>query len=186
VLAESGVERTTRPPAGSYLGELLRAFQEWLVGWIERGVGAADLPEGVVRWIVAGLLAIALAVVARSLLARRRVARRGTSEGVPTSIAGAPAGAEPWDAARWRAELDRRLAGGDAAGALEAAWWWMARTLAGSRVEADWTSRDLLARARREDLRPLARRIEALSYGRRRPAPEDLRELVARLEEALA
>lgn len=187
MIAESGVERTPSPPGGSYWGELSRAFQEWLLGLFERTVGEMGLPEGAAAWITGGLLLLALAIVVRSLLLRRRAARRPVAEeGALASVSGRPAGAEAWDAARWRAELDRRLAGGDAAGALEAAWWWMARALAGSRVEPDWTSRDLLARARREDLRPLARRFEALSYGRRRPDPDDLRELVARLEEALA
>ncbi len=89
-------------------------------------------------------------------------------------------------AAAWRAELERRLAEGRIAEALEALWWWLARSVAATQVEADWTSRDLVTRSRREDLRDFVRRLDAFTYGPRRPAVEDLRGLVGRLEEALS
>jgi hypothetical protein len=89
-------------------------------------------------------------------------------------------------AAAWRAELERRLAAGLVAEALEALWWWLARSLASGQVEPAWTSRDLVTRSRREDLRDLVRRLDAFTYGARRPAVEDLRRLVGGLEEALS
>jgi hypothetical protein len=89
-------------------------------------------------------------------------------------------------ATAWRAELERRLAAGHIAEALEALWWWLARSVAASQAEPAWTSRDLVARSRREDLRDLVRRLDAFTYGPRRPAVEDLRRLVGGLEEALS
>jgi hypothetical protein len=104
----------------------------------------------------------------------------------PAAVAGGLAPAAPRDAAAWRAELERRLAAGRIPEALEALWWWLARSLAGGEAEADWTSRDLVARSRREDLRGLVRRLDAFTYGPRQPGVEDLRGLLGRLEEALA
>ncbi|HKV07780.1 MAG TPA: hypothetical protein VJ725_06570, partial [Thermoanaerobaculia bacterium] len=86
----------------------------------------------------------------------------------------------------WRAELERRLAAGRAAEALEAAWWWLARSVAGDRVEPDWTSRDLLAQTRRADLTDVVRRLDVLTYGPERPGLDEVRTLVGRLEAVLA
>jgi hypothetical protein len=107
-----------------------------------------------------------------------------------------PAPAVALDAAGWRAELDRRLAEGRIPESLEALWWWLARSLAGAEAEPDWTSRDLMARTRRDDLqgddlrgnqlRDLVRRLDLLTYGPLPPAVEDLRGLLGRLEERLA
>jgi len=69
--------------------------------------------------------------------------------------------------------------------ALEALWWWLARTLTGGEAEPDWTSRDLVARSGREDLRELARRLDAFTYGPRPPQVSELRGLVGRFEESL-
>ena len=103
--------------------------------------------------------------------------------GSAVALGAAPA---TWDAAAWRAELERRLSEGRIAEALEALWWWLARSVAGERAEPDWTGRELVARARREDLRDLVRRLDAFTYGPRRPAAEDLRRLLGRLEERIA
>ncbi|HEV7785967.1 MAG TPA: hypothetical protein VGQ28_11565, partial [Thermoanaerobaculia bacterium] len=112
----------------------------------------------------------------------RSVGRKSPEMSATASV---PTPAAELDAAGWRAELDRRLAAGLSAEALEAAWWWLARSLAGSRALADWTSRDLVTRVGRPDLASLIRRLDAFIYGPRRPAPEEVRGLVDRLEEAL-
>jgi hypothetical protein len=139
-----------------------------------------------VLWGVVALAAVlVLLLIGRLLYARLR--RRSPKAGQDRAGAAATTVAEVLrDAAGWRAELDRRLAAGRTAEALEALWWWLARSLAGDDAEPDWTSRDLVARSAREDLRGLVRRLDAFTYGPRRPAVEDLRGLVGRLEEALA
>jgi hypothetical protein len=53
-------------------------------------------------------------------------------------------------------------------------------------VEPDWTSRDLLARVRRDDLSEVVRRLDVLTYGPRRAELEEVRTLVGRLEAVLA
>lgn len=183
VLASSGVERTPVPPESSYLGELVRTVLEALFESLEKGARMVHVPPQVLIGVAFVAAAVALFLVARALLPHLRLGRR-KAPGTSATVAMPPPTVE-LDAAGWRAELDRRLAAGRSAEALEAAWWWLARSLAGSRALADWTSRDLVIRAGRPDLAALIRRLDALIYGPRRPAPEDVRGLVSRLEEAL-
>jgi NAD(P)-dependent dehydrogenase (short-subunit alcohol dehydrogenase family) len=185
VLASTGVERTPVPPESSYPGELGRAVREALLQAIMRGAEMLHLPRQAM--IAAAFLAAAVAffLIARALLPRLRRRRPQASVGELAAVT-APAAAPFADtAAGWRAELERHLAAGKTAAALEAVWWWLARSLAGSQAEPDWTSRDLVARTQRSDLAGLIRRLDAFIYGPLRPLPEDVRGLVARLEEAL-
>lgn len=186
VLAENGVEQTPVPPETSYVAELFRAAQRALIEALAAGIRRLGVPEGLIHaigWGLAILSVLVIAWVAFSWWRRRSRRRRGDGEG---SVAALDALPSRRTAADWRAELDRRLAEGRIAEALEALWWWLARSLAGDRAEPDWTSRDLVARARREDLRDLVRRLDAFTYGPRPPGVDDLRHLVGRLEEALA
>jgi len=179
VLARSQVERAPVPPETSYFGELLRAAQQAIFEALDRG--GRMLSRSAMTWIAGTLAVLAVLLILRALLPRlRRRERRKEGAAVVSGIAPAA-----WDAAAWRAELERRLAGERIAEALEALWWWLARSVAGERAEPDWTSRDLVARAKREDLRELVRRLDVLTYGPRRPAAEDLRRLMGRLEEAV-
>ena len=182
VLAQSGVERAAVPPESSYVGELSRFLQQILFNVILRGARMLNLPRPVVEWIAGILLLLALLLVLRALLPRLRRRNRERAG----SVAAVDAALAARDAAAWRAELERRLAEGRIAEALEALWWWLARSLAGERAEPDWTGRDLVAWARREDLRHLVRRLDAFTYGPRPPAVEDLRSLMGRVEEAIS
>lgn len=185
VLAESGVEQTPVPPETSYVGELLRAAQRALINAISAGIERLDVPKPLVYAVAWGLAALAVLVIVWLVFSWWKRRRRGEEEG-EGSIAALDVPPAKRTAAAWRAELDRRLAEGRIADALEALWWWLARSLAGDRAEPDWTTRDLVVRARREDLRELVRRLDAFTYGPRPPGIEDLRHLVGRLEEALA
>lgn len=185
VLAESGVEQTPVPPETSYLGELSRAVQRAVIDAFLASAEKLDLPAPLVRAAAWGLAGLAVILIAWVVFAwwRRRNRKAEEGEGAVAALDVPPA---KRTAAAWRAELDRRLAEGRIAEALEALWWWLARSLAGDRAEPDWTSRDLVVKARREDLRDLVRRLDAFTYGPRPPGIEDLRHLVGRLEEALA
>lgn len=183
VLTSSGVERTPVPPESSYFGELVRTVVEALFQNLEKGARMIHLPPQVLIGAAFVAAAVALFLIARALLPHLRSAGRRAS-GTPAPAA-MPAPPAELDAAGWRAELDRRLAAGRSAEALEAAWWWLARSLAGTRPSADWTSRDLVLRAGRPDLAVLIRRLDAFIYGPRRPAPDEVRGLVSRLEDAL-
>jgi hypothetical protein len=177
------------PPESSYAGEIAQRFQRALLEALLAGARWLHVSPPVLRWIVAGLAALVAALLLWLLVARLRRWTREEEGEAPVTAAAAPAA--PLDAAGWRAELERRLAAGRIPEALEALWWWLARSLAGPRAEPDWTSRDLVARSRRDDsqgdqLRDLVRRLDAFAYGPRPPAPDDLRALLGRLEEALA
>ncbi len=188
VLAASHVARVPAPPASSYFGELATAFTEAIVAALMRGARMFHLSRTTFLVLATLVVLAMLALGVRALVpairraGRARRARRARPEGTPGSR---PAPAPERDAAAWRAELEARLAAGETAAALLALWWWLARSLAGSRAEADWTSRELVAQARRPDLLPLARRLDALTYGPGHPSPDDVRALVGRLEAAL-
>jgi uncharacterized protein DUF4129 len=189
VLAASRVERSPVPPESSYAGELARRFQRALLDTLLAGARWLHVSPLVLRWIVGTFAALVAALLLWLIVARLRGRTKDEEGDEPVTAAAAPAA--PLDAAGWRAELERRLAEGRVPEALEALWWWLARSLAGSRAEPDWTSRDLVARSRRDDLqgdrlRDLVRRLDAFTYGPRPPAPDDLRALLGRLEETLA
>ncbi|MFL6193042.1 MAG: hypothetical protein ACJ75H_02630 [Thermoanaerobaculia bacterium] len=186
MLASTGVERTPVPPEGSYVTELFSTIVREILGALARGSERLRLPPWL-SWALLALLLVLIALIVVRIVLARLHARRRIDEGiggVAASRTAAPA--EPRDAAGWRAELEGRLAAGNIPEALEALWWWLARSLAGGEVEPDWTSRDLLARSRRDDLRDFVRRIDAFTYGPRLPEVDDLRGLVGRLERALS
>lgn len=183
VLAGSGVDRTPVPPETSYFGELFRALREALFRGLLRGAEMLHVPRKALEAAAILVAAAALLLIVRALLPHFR-GQRGRHRREPGTVA-APRTAD-LDAAGWRAELERRLAAGRVAESLEAAWWWLARSLAGSRAEPDWTSRDLVVQVGRQDLAALVRRLDVLIYGPRRPGLDDVQSLVARLEEALA
>jgi hypothetical protein len=90
------------------------------------------------------------------------------------------------DRRAWKAEIEARLASGDVAGALEAFWWWLASSLSlESAVDASWTTRELLAKARRRELLGLGARLDVLMYGPRIPSSDDVIACLARFEENL-
>ncbi|HXO41556.1 MAG TPA: hypothetical protein VN999_08920 [Thermoanaerobaculia bacterium] len=190
VLGGNRVERRPEPPDASYLRDLTASLYTALAKAIERATGRLGLPG----WLLSGI-AVALASVVVALLARawwvRRRRTRGSGAGTDAPAADAASGgrageSELLDAAAWRFELQRRLAEQQLPEALRAAWWWLARSLAGTGAQPTWTGRELLRWSRREDLRDLVRLLDRLTYGPRPPAVEEVRQLAARLEAALA
>jgi hypothetical protein len=183
VLAESKVQQVPEPPQASYLGELSGMMQRALMNLLAKGSKMLNLPRPVYQAIALGLAALAVLLLLQLLVPRLRRRKVRRTEGDIAEIERPPAARS---AAAWRAELERRLGEGHIAEALEALWWWLARSLAAGQAEPAWTSRDLVVRSRREDLRDLVRRLDAFTYGPRRPAVEELRRLVGGLEEALS
>jgi hypothetical protein len=192
VLAGSRAERRPEPPDASYLRDLTASLYAALVKAVERATGRLGLPGWVLGGIAAALAAMVVALLARAWWARRRRARGGGAGlEAPAADADAAGGGragevELLDAAAWRFELQRRLAEQQLPEALGAAWWWLARALAGAAAQPTWTGRELLRWSRREDLRDLVRLLDRLTYGPRPPAVEEVRQLAARLEAALA
>ena len=192
VLAGSRVERRPEPPDASYLRDLATSLYTALAKLIERATGRLGLPGWLLSGVAVALAAVVVALLARAWWARRRRAR-GSGSGMEAAAAdesaagGGRAGeGDLLDAAAWRFELERRLAEQQLPEALRAAWWWLARSLAGTRAQPTWTGRELLRWSRREDLRELVRQLDRLTYGPRPPVAEEVRQLAARLEAALA
>lgn len=185
ILAETGVERTPAPPQAGYLTELSQAFWRSVAEMIDRAAKALHLGPEAQMWILAGLVALSLAVVGWMLVGWLRRRQKPDSSQRAEAAAGAFPAPATWDAAAWRAELERCLAEERIGDALRAAWWCLARSIAGPEVEPDWTSRDLAARTRRRELRDLLRRLDALTFGADRPGLPDVRHLAEQIRGTL-
>jgi hypothetical protein len=178
--AVAGVERDAPKPAWSaYLPVLVTAVLSRL--WESArplrflfDFGATALTT--LAWVFVIVVLIALLAVLCGFTPWKRAARGATA---PSAAPATPA--PPRAATDWLLELERRLAAGDLAGALEALWWVFAGTIAHGEVRASWTSGELVARAGREDLRPLAAQLDRFRYGPLRPAAADVRALAGRL-----
>jgi hypothetical protein len=186
VLRESGVDQTVAAPSwGGYGVAVLERFFRWVnghwphLGFLERLSGLVG--PGLILAVI-GLVVLVLVLVARSMLDARR--RRAAA---PSPVLTIPTRTPVLEKSRegWRQEIERRLAAGDLAGALEALWWWFARALTSARVDPAWTSRELLAHARRPDLGGLALGLDRLLYGPSRPRAEDIDGFLRHAEEAL-
>ena len=183
VLAETGVARFPSKPSPLSYSE---AWSEAVARWLERFFG--DRPgvfEGLGRAMVyAALLAVAAALgfLVVLLLRSLRAHRRPSSRAGQAATSAVPAAAPVRDAEGWKREIEHRLRSGDVAGALEALWWWLARSLAGERADASWTTRELVVYAGRRDLLALVPYLDVLMYAPRRPAAADVAACRERLE----
>lgn len=185
VIRESGVDQTVPAPTWSgYALAVLEAFADWLRRALPDLRGLRQLPTVIgpaVAVIAAALvLLVLLAVVRAAVSSRRRQAHRA---GPATRLMPAPVPVPDRDPAGWRQEIERRLGAGDLAGALEALWWWFARTLTAGRVDPAWTSRELLAHTQRVELAPLALALDRLLYAAQRPQAEHIRGFLHHVDE---
>ncbi|MEM7051698.1 MAG: hypothetical protein AAF604_18670 [Acidobacteriota bacterium] len=176
------VARAEEPGAADYLSYAIKTWFETLT---RRVVLPSLAPKTVLVLIASVVIASALTVFAWFLLAlvgQRRPRRRATLAG---PLVGEPADG-PLDATAWWRIFGQRLRSGDADAALEALWWWLARSLAGSEADPSWTGRELLRRAERLDLRDSVGRLDRLRYGPEGAALGEVERLASRLEASLS
>lgn len=187
VLHESGVDQKAADASWSgYLVAVMEAAVAWLQARLPSLRGLRHLPETLGP--AAGVAAIALVVIALVIAVHAAFqARRRRVAPVHAFTRTLPAAAPTPDRDRdgWRREIERGLAAGDLRAALEALWWWFARTLTTARVDPAWTSRELLAHSGRRELGGLALALDRLLYGAARPQAADIRAFLSRAEEAL-
>lgn len=188
-LARENVVETTVVRRGvlAYLEHLRNRLSLWLMDLLEPfGQYAKELGNAIGS---AALIAAALTALLLLYLGVRYAFRR-TSRPAPdpssSTIPGPERNVPVWDRARWREELDRRIEESDVAGSLEAVWWWLARSLLGSRVQGSWTSGDLLSSSTGPGLKEPVRRLERMMYGTSAPSLEEVHDLVRSLERQLA
>lgn len=175
----------SRPTFSGYQADLVAAFVGWFSALLSR-----ILPEGgqVTRWLtrfglpmLAALVVLVVGIALVQLLRRgsRRPAIPGaaTARRLPTP--------EAATATDWEQALQERLAEGEVTGALEALWWWLADRLTPGRADPAWTSRELLERAGRRDLRPQVQHLDRLIYGAAPVAVETVRGVWRDLREAV-
>ena len=189
ILVETGVAtKPAGPTLGSYLGSWFEAVMRWIGRLLAETLGMSEGARSAAIFIAIVTVALALTLIALSIL--RWVRNRGP-RGLPEPRPGAteiPENAPPQrDRFAWRARIEALLSLGDVAGALEAFWWWLASSLPlESDVDASWTTRELLLRARRQELLGLGGTLDVLMYGPRAPLAEDVTDCLARFEERLA
>jgi hypothetical protein len=189
ILAESDVlTKPERPSLMAYAGAWFEAMFRWIARFFEQKAGLVDgLLKGLAIFalgtVVLTLILVGVAVVRRL----RDRAPRGYAAprfGRPDVLDEAPPAR---DRAGWRAQIEERLSRGDVAGALEALWWWLASSLTlESAVDASWTTRELLVRARRRELLGLGGILDVLMYGPHPTTAHDVKACLARFEEKLA
>jgi hypothetical protein len=189
VVATSGVETTVPPPSWTgYIRALAESFAEWLaslIGSVARTLGArADLLAPIAWTLIAIVGLFLLYALGRVLLGLWKGVAR-TAQGPSTGIARVAAPVPERDRGAWRREVEARLAAGRVKEALEAVWWWLARSLSEDRARGSWTSGELLRDAGRLDLAPLLGALDALAYAGGRPDPADVRRLLDSLEAAV-
>jgi hypothetical protein len=193
-LLEKAVRDTrvdTRPPEPSIL-EWVRFVVGRAVGWvlkaIDPGAGAREVITDVVTWASLAVVATALATLAVALrrLWRRRLRRPDLAGAGFTAGTDLTAGKDPRDAATWWGRLQDALGDGAPDAALAALWWWLATALVGSGADPSWTSRQLLERTGRRDLRRLVGRLDALAYGPVPPGMDAIRHLAHELAESVS
>ena len=170
-----------KPDWAEYVPVLAAAFLSRLWDGIQPlrsllSFGAATVTA--LAWAFVVIVALALLAALCGFAPWRRKARASVTAAGPGagSAPAAPAGPREWSL-----ELERRLAAGDLAGALEALWWIFAGAIGHGEVRASWTSGELVARAGREDLRPLALQLDRFRYGPRPPGVAEVRALAGRL-----
>jgi hypothetical protein len=175
------------PDWWGWLVELVRAALERLPDVFlpaRRALQSLGLSMDTVATLLLALLAALIVAVAT--IAALRLLRRGTPAPLPRDAMAAEAlAAEPREKGAWRASLEAHLREGRMAEALEAVWWWLAASVSRGPVDPSWTSRELLARAGRLDLRPWASLLDRMTYGPQRPAVAEVRHLVDALEGAV-
>ncbi len=177
----------------AYLSFLLRRLRARLYRALISTLSHVTSITSVLRWAgqilvwgAAVLVFLGLAVPLSRLFTRQRTAEIEETLANEKSAAKLARGA-----AAWLATLENRLAAGDLSGALEAAWWWLARSLAAERVDPAWTSRELLEqahleRSRRRQLLPIVRQLDTLVYGPRPPRADEVRGFADQLAAVLA
>jgi hypothetical protein len=185
VLHESGVDQRVPGPAlSAYVQALVEALWGWLTRLL-RPFGSRLLPhmEGLAVALAAAAILFLVVLSMRAIL-RRRPGTREVRDAVLAEENRPPR--QDRDRESWRRAFEERCARGDVAGALEAAWWFLATSIAPREVDPAWTSRELLDECSRQDLTPLARGLDRMIYGSLRPAVPEIRLFFGTLRDALA
>ena len=185
LIDETGVVTSVpEPGVGAWLQDLFNALGEALTGLLTRHLGtASELAAVLVRWSLGLLLLLLLALA--GLYVWRVVKQRRLGQGEEVDSVAEPVVVAPTVArGGWGEALRERLAAGDGLGAAEALWWWLAERLEAP-AEPSWTSRELIVRAGRPDLRSFVRRLDRILYDARTPVAAEVETLWLELGEHL-
>lgn len=141
-----------------------------LVGSLADAVGGAVSGEflvGLIFFLLAAGFLLLIYVVIR--LWQKRLPKTSDSFELRPEAPASPQGID------WEAELEARLARGDAHAALEALWWSFAQKLGTIRADATWTTRELVLASGRRDLLRAVVPLDRLLYADVVVALDDVR-----------
>lgn len=181
------VRREPSPSWTEWIYHLSARLGIWLAGLLAGGLSATrrwGLLWTVLLW---SAFTLTLAAVLLWLFRWVRALLGGSGRGDAPGEVRAPAAArpDPRSAGEWRRALDEHLAAGRLEEALEAAWWWLARSLTAGRADPSWTGGELMRRAGRLDLAPAVARFDRLAYGPAPPSGPEIASLVEELDRRL-
>ena len=191
VVEEHRVETSTPSPGITlYLSDAMIAILFRIGEFIDRFMPELGVFNTAITWVGARLIILLAGLVLLLVLVQilRRWWRHHRLHDEPETPfrelprTGSVAGRSRED---WAEELRRQLERRDVAAALAALWWWLACALLPSEVDPAWTSRELISRAGRPDLRSPVRRLDRMIYGADPPTVDDLRRFWHELGEAL-
>ena len=181
----------SRVGLGTYLRDLNTRVQKGFGDWFKnllansQGLGRAILfGAKALVWAAAAVVVIWLVTVLLGLWRRRGHPIKATLGDNFDDLPAATPEVQI-DAGAWRRSLTELLAADRLEEALEALWWWLARSLAGPDADPSWTSRELVERSRRRDLLVLVGQLDTFQYGPRRPSSAQVERLAHELERAL-
>jgi hypothetical protein len=186
---ETGAETKVSGPSWREYGSVVAAaIAERIDAFFSKLRIRQALWPRVLAWVLLALVLAMLAVILVRALARLWARRhsRPRETGAVVLVDGGTAAQEGRSRDAWRAEIEARLALQQIDAALEAVWWWFARSLTERAIDPAWTSRELLEAAQRGELRPQAAALDRMIYGPTRPGPHEVRHFVRRLEAALS
>jgi hypothetical protein len=150
---------------------LATQFGDWVFSLF--GGLAGFLGSGV-QWFLL-ILFVALGGLVLLLLTRALAGRHKRPIAVSAvEVRGTSEEETGWGEGQWEGELRRRIKEGEGDQAATALWWWLASRLVPSGIEGAWTSRELLERTGRRDLRPGLRSLDRLLYGPLEPATAEV------------
>lgn len=165
-----------------YLTDLIGALWLQATGWLGERVSenTLDLLYRVFFWTLglSLLWIVGLLLMRLWSLRQRPSAPVGSERSVVLSRAETSRG----PSGSW-ADFEARLAAGDVAAALEALWWWVARSVAPSGLDEAWTTDELLAATPQPsfDFKKSMRNLDRLLYGGRLPESEEVLQLAQRI-----
>ncbi|MBZ0113565.1 MAG: hypothetical protein K8J08_13965 [Thermoanaerobaculia bacterium] len=170
------------PGLADYATDLIGALWLRATGWLGDRVSEStlDLLYRILVWTLGLTLLWVVGLLAMRLWSLRRRPNVPSHPGLSAVPLREEASRGP--SGSW-AEFEALLAAGDVAAALEALWWWVARSIAPSGLDEAWTTDELLAATPQPsfDFEWSMRNLDRFLYGGRLPESDEVLQLAQKI-----